>query len=507
MLIKHVFAWSWHICCRLFLVLALLAPSFVVPAIPAQAAQTINTTSTTSCAALGGATTGSNFLTDFSNGTFGTENGAADQSPSVNPYPGQVTGGIFSNFYAITWGNYAYIANAVTRRNPSQHPNITDPVYGNTGRFFASDPNANTPVLDFTALNVTPDQNYQLSFWAANSEPNGLPNNINLEINGIVSLNTGPLQAFTAALEWKRYSFVFNAGNRSTIFLTLRSLDTGNAGRDFYLDNVEMRQCNITGGNISGFVYSDVNRDNAYQSATEAGLSPITVRLYDTRGDADPLNDIFVSSYSTLSNGSYTFTNVPPNANYQLRVDSVDPDLPFNSVIGTPSTINVNLAVNGNLTNRNFGFDLPRPNFVVSKSSNVYPNVPTGVFSIPGQDMEYTITMTNTGGGGSDTDSTFLFDTLPTFLTFYNGDFDGPGGATSDPVLFSQTGAGLNYLYSRDIRYSNAAVAPTGLASCTYTPLAGYDPAVKHICFNPKSVFGGGTTAPTATLKFRMQIK
>jgi hypothetical protein len=291
----------------------------ILPATTVPAAQTINTTSTTSCTAQGGTVTGGNALTDFNNGTFGSESGAANQSPSINPYPGQVSGGIFSNFYAIVFGRYAYVANPVTPRNPSQHPAITDPVYGVTGRFFASDPDANTPVINFNALNVTPNQNYQLSFWAANSEPAGLPNEINIEIDGIVSLNTGLLQAFPAALEWRRYSFVFNAGNRTAVLIAMRSLQTGNSGRDFYLDNVELRQCNILGGTISGFVYSDVDRNNSYQPANEITLNPFTGRLFDTRGDTIATNDIFVSSFVTDANGAYNFANVPPSSPCQSQ--------------------------------------------------------------------------------------------------------------------------------------------------------------------------------------------
>jgi hypothetical protein len=496
-----------YICARSLAALTVFSLVLVLPTTEARAGQTINTTSTTSCSALGGSVTGANFLTDFSNGTFGSESGAADQSPSINPYPGQVSSGIFSNFYAITWGRYAYVANAVTRRNPSQHPGITDPVYGNTGRFFASDPDVNTPVIGFTALNVIPNQNYQLSFWAANSEPAGLPNNINIEIDGIVSLNTGPLQAFASALEWKRYSFVFNAGNRTTILIAIRSLETGNGGRDFYLDNVEMRQCSITGGNISGFVYSDDNRNNSYQSAVENPLSPITIRLYDTRGDANAANDIFVSSYTTGVNGAYSFTNVPPNVNYQLRVDTADPDLPFGAVAGTPATVNVSLASGGNITNQNFGFDVPPPILSMVKTSRPYTSLLTGVFSVPGQDMEYTIQILNSGGSGYDKNSLFMFDTLPTTLEFYNGDFDDAGTATTDPILFSQTNAGLNYVYSRDVAYSNSATAPTSMASCGYTPIAGYDANVKHICVSPDGVFAGSAALPSMTLKFRSRIK
>ena len=472
-----------------------------------QAAQTINTTSTTSCTAQGGSINGSNLLTDFDNGTFGTANGQPDQSPTVNPYPGQIDSGQFAHFYSFFHGAYGFIANAQTARNPYQHPGITDPVYGATGRFFASDPNVTSPTVNFTALNVIPDQNYQVSFWAANSEPNGTPNNINLEINGIVSLNTGPLQAFNSALEWKKYSYVFNAGNRTSVIFALRSLETGAGGRDFYLDNVELRQCSITGGTIEGTVYSDVDRSNTYQSALEASLQIIRVDLYDDRGTASTADDLFISSYSSLGDGTFQFNNIPPNTNYRVRVLSDDPDLPYLAALGTPQNLLASLASGATVSGRDFGFDLPPPSLSVSKLSAIYADQGGGVFALPEQDLEYTITVTNGGGGGQDNNSNFMVDSLPSTLTFHNDDFDGAGTLTGDPIYFTQSGADLSFTYADDVGFSDSITAPTSLAQCTYVPVSVYDPEVRHICVNPKGTMAGDATPTSWTIKFRAQIK
>ncbi len=472
----------------------------------AQAAQTINTTSSTSCSAQSGALVGGNILTDFDNGTFGTESGAADQSPSSNPYPGQIEAGVFANFYSFFHGAYGYIANPVNPRNTYQHPNITDPVYGATGRFFASDPNIDTPVINFTALDVSPNQNYELSFWAANSEPNGAPNDINFEIDGIVSLNTGPLLAFSSALEWKKYSFVFNSGNRTTILIALRSLETGPSGRDFYLDNVEMKFCAISGSDISGNIYSDVDRDNVHQAAREAGLASIGVALYDTQGDSDPANDIYVGQTDTTADGSFEFINVPPNANYELRVTIDDPDLPSSSVPGTAEVLPVNLTSSSNSTDNDFGFDIARPSFSVNKSSTVFSRAGSSGFSIPGEDMEYSVQVINTGGEGMDIDSVIIFDQLPDNLTFFHDDFDGSGAATVDPLVFQQTGTSLDFDYARDVRYSDAVAPPVSFSDCNYAPTIGYDPNITYICVNPKGVMRVQSSNPSFTLKFRMLI-
>ena len=490
---------------RLALMACLCLLAMVLPS-TAWAAQTINTTSTTSCTAQGGTLIGGNLLTDFDNGTFGFENGQPDQSPSSNPYPGQIDSGQFANFYSFFHGAFGFIANAQTARNPYQHPGITDPVYGATGRFFASDPNVTTPTINFSAQNVVPDANYQVSFWAANSEPNGTPNDINLEIDGIASLNTGPLQAFQSALEWKLYSYVFNAGDRTEVLFALRSLETGAGGRDFYIDNVELQRCTGQNGVIEGSVYSDVDGDNIFQSAREATFSNITVQLYDDRGTAATADDLFISSTSTLADGMYRFINMFAGNNYRLRVTENDPDLPASATFGTPQNLLAVLASGATVSNRNFGFDLPPPAFSVTKSSQVYADQGNGVFHIPGQDVEYELTVTNSGGSGYDANSNLMIDALPSNLIFYNGDFDGPGTLTSEPIYFVQNDAGLTFDYTNNVGFSNAATAPAGFADCDYTPDPGYDPDVRFICVNPSGTMSGGSAAPSWTIRFRAQI-
>lgn len=470
------------------------------------AAQTINTNSTTSCTAQSGTLVGGNILTDFDNGTFGSESGAPDQSPSTNPYPGQIADGTFANFYSFFYGAYGYVANAVTPRNQFQHPDITDPVYGTNGRFFASDPNASTPIINFTALNVDPDENYQLSFWAANSEPNGRPNNINMEIDGIVSFNTGPLEAFTSALEWKKYAFLFNSGNRTQILIALRSLETGEGGRDFYLDNVEMERCSISATDISGTNFSDVDRDNVFQTAREAGINAIGVDLYDTRGDGVGTNDIYVSGTQSNASGAFSFVNIPANPNYQLRVNATDPDLPSGSSLGTAATLTVNHSSSSNSSGNSFGFDLPRPSLTISKSSAVYDETQFGGFSVPLQDIAYTISVENSGGEGADKDGLFVVDLLPDTLTFYNDDFDGLGALTADPIFFSQSSAALDFDYNRDVAFSDGVSPPSNFADCNYTPAIGYDPDIKYVCLNPKGVMSGGSSPPSFTVQFRARV-
>ena len=142
----------------------------------------------------------------------------------------------------------------------------------------------------------------------------------------------------------------------------------------------------------------------------------------------------------------------------------------------------------------------------LAKSSAVYDPSSTAPYSLPGADVLYTITVTNTGSGSTDTDAVFAYDALPSTLTFFNGDIDGAGPLTG-PVAFTQTGSGLTFSSATDVRYSNLAAAPASFAACSYTPVAGYDAAVRYVCFNPKgALLSSGGTPPQFNVQFRARI-
>lgn len=127
-------------------------------------------------------------------------------------------------------------------------------------------------------------------------------------------------------------------------------------------------------------------------------------------------------------------------------------------------------------------------------------------FAIPGNDVYYTLTVTNSGDGAVDTNTLFLVDPIPSEVEFFNGDIDGGGPATG-AVYFTQAGAGLTFTLATDVRYSNAGSAPASFAACTYTPAAGYDPNVRYLCLNPKGRMVGGAPDPTFSAQFRARVK
>lgn len=141
----------------------------------------------------------------------------------------------------------------------------------------------------------------------------------------------------------------------------------------------------------------------------------------------------------------------------------------------------------------------------VDKISVMYSSAGTDRFAIPGADILYSITTANTGTGPADTNSVVIFDALPSSVTFFNGDVDGAGPETG-AIAFTQSGAGLTFTPATDLRYSNLAAAPASFAACTYTPVAGYDANVRHICLNPKGTMPSGTTSPSFTVQFRTRI-
>jgi hypothetical protein len=141
----------------------------------------------------------------------------------------------------------------------------------------------------------------------------------------------------------------------------------------------------------------------------------------------------------------------------------------------------------------------------VTKTSQVWNPSGANQFKTPGDDVLYQIVVSKPPSAGLTNNSIFVVDTLNTNTSFYNGDVD-DGGAETNPISFSQAGSGLTFNYATDVGFSNEATAPATFAACTYVPIAGYDPNVRHICINPKGAFFGGPTMQSFTLVFRVKI-
>ncbi|MEO9969855.1 MAG: hypothetical protein ABJG15_08525 [Hyphomonadaceae bacterium] len=132
-----------------------------------------------------------------------------------------------------------------------------------------------------------------------------------------------------------------------------------------------------------------------------------------------------------------------------------------------------------------------------------------GSFSVPGNEVVYTIRIANTGPQDVDEDTVFLVDELPAEVSFINASFsDEVGKASQDAVFFEQTAnAGLDFDFDGDIGFSASPSRPSSFSECSTEPDQGLNPAIRYICFNPKGVMPAGNPNPAITFKFRARIK
>jgi uncharacterized repeat protein (TIGR01451 family) len=138
----------------------------------------------------------------------------------------------------------------------------------------------------------------------------------------------------------------------------------------------------------------------------------------------------------------------------------------------------------------------PMPNVTMAKTSAPLATTGTNRFGVPGAEIVYTITVTNSGASPVDAASIVLVDTLPTQASFYNADFDTalPG---TDPVYLNAGTSGVT-LAAPNVSYSSNGT------SYGYTPAAGYDANVKAVKFLPQGTMAANSSF---TIQYRVQIK
>ncbi|OYW16331.1 MAG: hypothetical protein B7Z39_01695 [Novosphingobium sp. 12-64-8] len=136
------------------------------------------------------------------------------------------------------------------------------------------------------------------------------------------------------------------------------------------------------------------------------------------------------------------------------------------------------------------------------KTSSVLSDPVNGTsnpLAIPGAIVRYSIAVTNTGPTTVDSNSVVLIDSLPATIAV--------GTAATPTFTQGSPTSNLTFSTTNDIRYSNAATAPTAFSGCTYTPVSAYDPAVNFICINPKGSMAGSTgTPPGFTISLQARV-
>lgn len=158
---------------------------------------------------------------------------------------------------------------------------------------------------------------------------------------------------------------------------------------------------------------------------------------------------------------------------------------------------------------------LGTPNLVVGKSLMTVEDPVNGAanpMAIPGATVSYTITATNTGTGGADTDTVFVDDAIPANTALRVLDYD---ATTPGPVRFTDgaTPSGLSYTFvALDDTGDDIDFSDDGGVTWDYEPEAdanGVDTAVTHIRINPKGMLassnGGGD--PSLELAFKVVVQ
>lgn len=142
----------------------------------------------------------------------------------------------------------------------------------------------------------------------------------------------------------------------------------------------------------------------------------------------------------------------------------------------------------------------PMPSLTVAKTSAPYSDPQNGATNpklIPGGDLLYTLTVTNSNSSPVDLSTAILTDPLPVNVTFYNGDIDDSGPLTTN-FSFNAGTSGLTFA-AGNLTYSNNAGA-----SYAYTPAAGYDANVTALRFAPQGMMAANSSF---SLTFRAQVK
>lgn len=135
------------------------------------------------------------------------------------------------------------------------------------------------------------------------------------------------------------------------------------------------------------------------------------------------------------------------------------------------------------------------PSIQMSKTAAPAATTGDNRFNIPGADVDYTITITNSGGSPVDLNTTIISDLLPTDVTFFNGDID-TGTPGVQNFVFTPNSSGLT-LGTGNITYFNAA-------NSLITPSVGYDTTVRTVRWSPQGTMAANSSA---TIRFRTQIK
>ena len=125
--------------------------------------------------------------------------------------------------------------------------------------------------------------------------------------------------------------------------------------------------------------------------------------------------------------------------------------------------------------------------------------------SIPGSQVQYTLTATNEGPGSVDSNSLTITDPMPANTALCVAD---PCAVGIDAIVFADTPplSGLSYVFARDVSFS-----ADGGVTYTYVPAPdaeGFDGNITTVRINPQGEFASasGGTNPTFSLLMKVRV-
>lgn len=136
----------------------------------------------------------------------------------------------------------------------------------------------------------------------------------------------------------------------------------------------------------------------------------------------------------------------------------------------------------------------PMPAIAMTKKSTPVTST-LGAYALPGNDVIYELTVTNSGGSPVDASTIVLADMLPANVIFRNSAYD---TTTTTNYSFSANSSGVALAAAR-VTYSN-----NNGSSYAYTPASGYDTAVDAVRYSPTGTMAANSSF---SVRFKAQVK